>query len=302
MPAVSKNQQQAAAIALKAKREGGASNLRSGAAKDMAQSMSEEELEKYASTKRKGLPKKKTKKESADWAGSTLSEIFAEEMLDASTEDAKAEDQIASQKSEVEQLEDQDIGNGKGTRDTWTSVAGGKQPALASHPRGPMSGNTMGTRVAEEIDLTRWSKIAGLLTEQVMDVENVQGEECHMCGGKIDPDMGECEDCGFRNPPDPTRVPSADRTRLEPGNIAASIEDMFESKLNEMDDAQLKRYVKRQVLNGWTWEEVSRKLKDQYGVSPGELVKLKAVFDGEGKPPVKESLGDNDLDLLFVDD
>lgn len=55
MPAVSKAQQQAAAIALKAKEKGSKKDLK-GPAKSMSK-MSKAELEKIASTKRKGLPK-----------------------------------------------------------------------------------------------------------------------------------------------------------------------------------------------------------------------------------------------------
>lgn len=54
--AVSKSQQQAAGAALAAKRKGSTKGLK-GASKDMAQ-MSTKELEKFAGTKHKGLPKK----------------------------------------------------------------------------------------------------------------------------------------------------------------------------------------------------------------------------------------------------
>lgn len=59
MPAKSKKQQMAAGAALSAKRgETSKSSLR-GASRKMAESMSEKQLEDFASTKRKGLPKKK---------------------------------------------------------------------------------------------------------------------------------------------------------------------------------------------------------------------------------------------------
>ena len=59
MPAKSKAQQKAAGAALSAKRgETPKKNLK-GASKDMAQSMSEKELEELASTKRKSLPERK---------------------------------------------------------------------------------------------------------------------------------------------------------------------------------------------------------------------------------------------------
>jgi hypothetical protein len=59
MPAKSKKQQMAAGAALSAKRgERPISSLK-GASKQMAQSMSEKQLEEFAHTKRQGLPRKK---------------------------------------------------------------------------------------------------------------------------------------------------------------------------------------------------------------------------------------------------
>jgi hypothetical protein len=59
MPAVSKAQQKAAGAALAAKRgELKVSELK-GASKDMYESMSEKQLEEFASTERKSLPRKK---------------------------------------------------------------------------------------------------------------------------------------------------------------------------------------------------------------------------------------------------
>jgi hypothetical protein len=60
MPAKSKAQQKAAGAALSAKRgETKKSDLK-GASKGMVKSMTEKELEDLASTKRKGLPAKKS--------------------------------------------------------------------------------------------------------------------------------------------------------------------------------------------------------------------------------------------------
>jgi len=56
MPAKSKAQQQAAGAALAAKRGEKSKSSLKGASKSMASSMSEKELEKMASTKRKGKP------------------------------------------------------------------------------------------------------------------------------------------------------------------------------------------------------------------------------------------------------
>lgn len=59
MPAKSKAQQKAAGAALAAKRGEADKDDLFGASKDMAQSMTEAELEELASTKRKGLPRRK---------------------------------------------------------------------------------------------------------------------------------------------------------------------------------------------------------------------------------------------------
>ena len=62
MPAKSKAQQMAAGAALSAKRGDTPKSKLKGASKQMAQSMSETELEKMASTKRKGKPEHSSKK------------------------------------------------------------------------------------------------------------------------------------------------------------------------------------------------------------------------------------------------
>jgi hypothetical protein len=60
MPAKSKAQQKAAGAALSAKRGETPKKALKGASKGMVESMSEKELEELASTKRNGLPEKKT--------------------------------------------------------------------------------------------------------------------------------------------------------------------------------------------------------------------------------------------------
>jgi hypothetical protein len=60
MPAKSKKQQMAAGAALAAKRGEKKKSSLEGASKSMAKSMSEKELKKMASTKRKNWPKKKS--------------------------------------------------------------------------------------------------------------------------------------------------------------------------------------------------------------------------------------------------
>jgi hypothetical protein len=62
MPAKSAAQQKAAGAALSAKRGETPKSKLKGASKSMASSMSEEELEKMASTKRKGKPEHASKK------------------------------------------------------------------------------------------------------------------------------------------------------------------------------------------------------------------------------------------------
>ena len=64
MPAKSKAQQMAAGAALSAKRGERSKSSLKGSSKQMAQSMSESELKKMASTSRKGKPEHKSKKKS----------------------------------------------------------------------------------------------------------------------------------------------------------------------------------------------------------------------------------------------
>lgn len=59
MPAKSKAQQKAAGAALSAKRGETQTKDLKGASKEMAKSMSEDQLEDFASTKRKELPERK---------------------------------------------------------------------------------------------------------------------------------------------------------------------------------------------------------------------------------------------------
>ena len=59
MPAKSKKQQMAAGAALAAKRGERSRSSLKGASREMAESMSEDQLEEFASTKRKNLPTKK---------------------------------------------------------------------------------------------------------------------------------------------------------------------------------------------------------------------------------------------------
>ena len=62
MPAKSKKQQMAAGAALSAKRGEKSKSSLKGPSKQMAESMSEQQLKKMACTKRKNLPKKKSSK------------------------------------------------------------------------------------------------------------------------------------------------------------------------------------------------------------------------------------------------
>jgi Protein of unknwon function (DUF3008) len=60
MPAKSKKQQMAAGVALAAKRGERSRSSLKGASREMAESMSEDQLEEFAGTKRKNLPTKKS--------------------------------------------------------------------------------------------------------------------------------------------------------------------------------------------------------------------------------------------------
>lgn len=60
MPAKSQAQQKAAGAALSAKRGETKKNELIGASREMYDSMTEKQLEEFAETKRKGLPKKKS--------------------------------------------------------------------------------------------------------------------------------------------------------------------------------------------------------------------------------------------------
>jgi hypothetical protein len=60
MPATSKKQQMAAGAALAAKRGKRSKSSLKGASKQMEKSMSKKQLEDFAKTKRKGLPKKRS--------------------------------------------------------------------------------------------------------------------------------------------------------------------------------------------------------------------------------------------------
>ena len=62
MPARSKKQQMAAGAALAAKRGERSKSSLKGASRQMAQSMSEKQLEEFAATKRRKLPKRAAKK------------------------------------------------------------------------------------------------------------------------------------------------------------------------------------------------------------------------------------------------
>ena len=62
MPAKSKAQQKAAGAALSAKRGDTPKSKLKGASRQMVESMSEKQLEDFAKTKRKNLPKKKSSK------------------------------------------------------------------------------------------------------------------------------------------------------------------------------------------------------------------------------------------------
>lgn len=301
MPAKSKDQQRAAGIALQAKRDNKVDELPDGAAKNMAKSMSEKELEKLASTERKGLPKDLPESENREWVGISLAEVFKEEMLGVSTEDDE-EEQITTQKSKTERLEDREIGTGKDVEDMWTSTAGGTSPALASHSRGPMSSNTMGARVVESVDVARWQQLAGMLKEAHDKVAKLEAGEklCPKCNGTGLKD-------GHGDVDSPMQTPAMCEVCKGKGKLKK--ESVKESTLKEMSDAQLKRYVRRLAQHGWTWEKVAQQLKDQYGVAPFDIKNLQPEFQDEAGKVKTESnkksskviktVNENDLSILF---
>lgn len=163
MPAKSKDQQRAAGIALDAKRKGTVDELPEGSAsKQMAQSMSKEELEELAGTKHKGLPKDVDKKNESVWnkANSILEQwekalMVQEEMLDTDDD----EGQIATQNPKPERVKKRNSKK-KQYKDKWPYAA----KSVASHSRHPLSTNTAGARVAEqkhleaEWDENEWHK------------------------------------------------------------------------------------------------------------------------------------------------
>lgn len=147
MPAVSKDQQRAAAIALKAKRDGKVDDLpKNSASYSMAKSMTEKELDKLASTKRKGLPKEKN--ESAKWAGSSLVEVFKEEMLDTDGEG----EAITSDKNVNDQNEDADRDEDNTGWDEYDDTWTAKVTNSPTQAGAPLATNTGSARVSEAKD------------------------------------------------------------------------------------------------------------------------------------------------------
>lgn len=144
MPAKSKDQQIAAGLALKAKKDGTVEDLPKGSASyQMATSMSEKELDKMASTKRKELPKNVDEaainKIVEQWEKALL---VQEEMLDLNDEDG----QIATQNSKPERVKKRNSKN-KTYKNKWPNAV----PPTANNARSPMTNNTRGARVAEQI-------------------------------------------------------------------------------------------------------------------------------------------------------
>lgn len=264
MPAVSKNQQRAAAIALKAKKEGTVDQLPKGSAsKGMATSMSQKELEKFASTEHKGLPKKvnETTKEMGIVEAWEEACMVREEML--GVEDGE----IATAKSKTERLEDKEDKT-KDYKDTWTS----RVNAVASHSRDPMTTNTRGARVAEEIESEEIVELSEEIKTAVVKMKL-------MSEGSIKSNRWQ-ELAGLKK--SESALLQENVTWFEQYNDDSS------ELLTEMDSSQLKRYVIRLAKHGWGWEKgfdgepgIADKLVNDYGVSPSELKELKAVYENE---------------------
>lgn len=82
MPAKSKAQQKAAGAALSAKRGETPKSKLQGASRSMYDSMSEDQLEEFAETKRKGLPARKAANESKSSSKSAASRKTAKKKSD----------------------------------------------------------------------------------------------------------------------------------------------------------------------------------------------------------------------------
>jgi hypothetical protein len=156
MPAKSKAQQKAAAAALAAKKQG--KLPKHPVSRDMAKSMSVEDLEDFASTEHKGLPYKvkKSKKEAVEMP--KLKQIFDEQWekalnvqeeklnLDNSDEDEEKK-QIATKKSKKDRVTDNNKSKSKKKQAKWTSTVAG----LAHNSSHQLSTNTAGAaRVSHE--------------------------------------------------------------------------------------------------------------------------------------------------------
>lgn len=307
MPAVSKNQQRAAAIALKAKKEGTVNKLPKGSASKGMASMSEKELEKFAGTKHKGLPKKADKKEATNLTGFSLKEIFSEDLAEpynaasmppsgfAPDEDREEREESSSKwrtpktspwdeeyvTEEMLGLEPGKIAtdkskverledtddNIKDYKDTWPS----RVNAIASHSRGPMTSNTRGARVAESV-----TPKTAILSEEIKTAVvkmKIMGE------GTIKSNRWQ-ELAGLTK--SETSVLQENVTWYE------RYSDDTAELLSEMDSSQLKRYVIRLAKHGWGWEKgfdgepgIADKLANDYGASPSEIRELKAVYENE---------------------
>lgn len=138
MPAKSDNQATAARIALNAKRNGTVGKLpKNSPSHKMATSMSEKELEKFTHVKKEAV---------TAWAKKSLTEVFAEEMLDT---DGPGEE-IASQKSLhdiIDAISDTDNETRIDSDDaTWPSKVNGRSGQAGD----PMALNSLGGRIAEQ--------------------------------------------------------------------------------------------------------------------------------------------------------
>lgn len=140
MPAKSKSQQQSAAIALKAKEKGTIEDLpKKSASYQIAKSMTKKELEKFAKTKRKNLPKH---------VDENIIENLEKELLVQEEMIGLDDEPISTQKTKSDRVKKRK-NNKKKYKDLWTNSV---VVTMDSGVKNPLSNNTMGTRVSEVKD------------------------------------------------------------------------------------------------------------------------------------------------------
>jgi len=249
MPAKSKDQQRAAGIALQAKKNGTVGDLPSGAAKNMAKSMSVKELEKFASTKHKGLPENKPN-EHTIWAGESLVEVFAEEMLGT---DEKGE-AITSDKPTSDQIEDagrdkEDDTGGDAYDNSWDSEVHADAP-MAQSGRA-MGSNSMGAaRVSFESAKSGDPNSLDILFEHESEFSSAWEDGPHPYEHEHDYD---------------------NLRRIAQGEVDQEVISQFEQSIKKMAveniqfDKKQGKEIDRDWVNSIVWDEINDWFRDNGG-------------------------------------